>query len=530
MTAEKEKPPIEDREWLKGKIEQIQDELYKVEGLSNDFVQKGNLKSMSTKQFILIVIHFIKPIVGKVAMDTSNYVDYIYELLAKLGYPFTINKSWLKTPNAPHCQNNIIALLGWLCDYSSFEETPINFLSNESMSAEFLNMFHEKCATGFQKWNNGLEDEYEGINSEIRKNYLIEKIGSDNIEDEIEKVRREYEKLNREARPVNLESDHQQLFEENQNLTHKIDSLRNQHNEKIRLREQAKSELNQKMLAQENAAKDIASMNQRISEQVLKFDQKNKLLQDLNQMKELLQVKKQTNMELNDASSDNEIHLSRLLNKKLTLVDSLNNLIHKIYNDLNSINLAENLCDGKFKPSNCEIRVNSEKDQSINDQLSHLIKLFNSLNSELSSIVDSLKSDCSKLESENNLLESEYESIATQLNGFEAKKESLKTERDNLLMESKQVPAHLEQKLRRLKKEIEETVEKTENCQKMIEVMKQENEKKKLENIQFSEKSMAKCRELLAKKQESYNQMVKYLDEAEKEMNEMEMMEEMYKK
>lgn len=503
----------------------IQNELCKVEGLSNDFVQKGNLRSMSTKQFILIMIHLLKPIVRKTEINTTNYVEVIYELMTSLEYPYTINKSWLKTPNAPHCQNHIIVLLSWLLDFSLVEDDcPIAFVQSEDVSPEFMKIFHEKCQIGYKKWNSGLDQEYEDINKEIYKSYLLEKTGNYDIEGDLRAIRSEYEKLQETKRPISLEINYKQLLAEHKNLTEKYDSLINQYNEKIRVREAVKQDLNHKKHSYEIAIKEIATLKQKISEQILKVDTKTQLLQESSQMKELLEVKLQTIMELNDASSDQEILLSRLLNKKLTLVDHLNNLIHKIYNDLNSANLAENLCGGNFRPEICEIKMGPDTNQSINDQLSRLMELFNRLNRELSVIAESLKSDCSGLESAKTLMDSENERISAQLANMEMKRDALQTERDNLLMEFKQIPSRHQHDMQKIKERIESLTEKIRTSKKAIEKLEQENALKKISNKQFCDKASAKYKEVIAKRQENHDQMSRWCDSMEKGMGELEMM------
>jgi kinetochore protein NDC80 len=361
MTAEKEKPPLEDRQWLQSKVARIVDELGSIEGLSAEFVQKRNLKSMSTKQFIAILMHFLKPIVGRVQLDTSNYVDYIHDLLPKIEYPFTINKSWLKTPNAPHCQNHIIVLLGWLSDFTlpPHEAAIETEVDQEFFSAELSSMFQKQAAEAFKLWNSNMESEYNHIQDSISRTYLNEKAGIANLGEEIEKATAEYAQLKKERAPVNTKIEYDNVLKDSQQLDQIIRKKTESNNELMKTKEKAIVELNQRMSAVHKTNGEIQELQDQIARQTLSVDRKIELLQDLNNLRDLLGVKERTVTELQENSSQNDIQLSRLLKKKFTLVESLNNQIYKLHSDINLAGMASNFCGGKFVPSLCEVKVTS---------------------------------------------------------------------------------------------------------------------------------------------------------------------------
>lgn len=175
MTAEKEKAPIEDRDYIHMKTNQILHELSKQDRF-NELVQKG-LKSMTLKTFIAILEYFLEPIYGTVPKDfQANYVDFLYNLLIQLEYPYNINKSSLKTPNAPHCLNNIIILLGWLADFSRTDDENIQYTNTEELpDLESMNIFMEQTSEAYKLFND--EKDYSHLESKIRETYFEVRTG-----------------------------------------------------------------------------------------------------------------------------------------------------------------------------------------------------------------------------------------------------------------------------------------------------------------------------------------------------------------
>jgi hypothetical protein len=95
---------------------------------------RNGIKSMSTKQFVVVIIHFIKLIAGnRCHIAAENYVDSVSAALADLEYPYTVNKSWLKTPNAPHSYNQLVVLFSWLLGFVQEENFIEEFESANNM-------------------------------------------------------------------------------------------------------------------------------------------------------------------------------------------------------------------------------------------------------------------------------------------------------------------------------------------------------------------------------------------------------------
>lgn len=218
MTAEK--APMEDKKWIQAQISRVAEDLIHIDGLPKDFVQKGNLRTISVSQFILIASYYLRYMGVKVQMDSTNFAEETMKILADLDYPYTITKSSLKTPNAKHSNVHIIVLLSWLAE--SCIPPGENILeydeSEQFVDQEFLKLFVDQLKVGFELWNKGQEDELEKLQKALMEEYLLKRAGTNNIETDILKLKEEIETLSQVARPLSLEKELQDITDKINNL------------------------------------------------------------------------------------------------------------------------------------------------------------------------------------------------------------------------------------------------------------------------------------------------------------------------
>lgn len=178
MTSEKKSaPPTEDKKWLQGCITRVTDQVKTIRDLGNDFVAKGGLKSMSSKDFVVIINHIGKQINPK-ANFNSNYSDELHKFLMQIEYPYSVNKSWFKTPNAPHSFNHIVIMLDYLLDYLPWDENDgfvhdydtveRTIKGSNFPSIEFTHHFRQKVMEGYQLWNNEKNVEFGKLQQELK--------------------------------------------------------------------------------------------------------------------------------------------------------------------------------------------------------------------------------------------------------------------------------------------------------------------------------------------------------------------------
>lgn len=142
----------------------------------------NGLKSMSAKQFIDIIGHFIVIVSGK-EVNTNRSSDCETEILNFIknhNYACPVNKSWLKTPTAPHAYSECVALLSWMADFvgdKNDEHIMDAFYSNECdanfPNVECTQLFSKGIRNGFQLWNGQDDDGFEKWTDQLVESYVI---------------------------------------------------------------------------------------------------------------------------------------------------------------------------------------------------------------------------------------------------------------------------------------------------------------------------------------------------------------------
>lgn len=153
---------------IQGCISRVTDVIRNVRELPNDFVSKGGLKSMTVREFIVIINYIVKQINPK-ANFTTNYSDELHKFLMQMDYPYSVNKSWFKTPNAPHSFNHIVVMLDFLLDYMPWDEDSQFAHDYDSMSrtakgddfpsSDYAHHFRKQLREMYHLWNNANESE-----------------------------------------------------------------------------------------------------------------------------------------------------------------------------------------------------------------------------------------------------------------------------------------------------------------------------------------------------------------------------------
>lgn len=168
MTSERKNQHTEDKRVIQGCIARVTERIRNVRELGNDFVTKGGLKAMTVREFIVIINHIVKQINPKANL-TANYSDELHKFLVQMEYPFSVNKSWFKTPNAPHSINHIVVMLDFLLDYLPWEEDSqythdYDALSRTAKgedfpSAEYTHHFRQQLRDMYHLWDTANESE-----------------------------------------------------------------------------------------------------------------------------------------------------------------------------------------------------------------------------------------------------------------------------------------------------------------------------------------------------------------------------------
>lgn len=181
-TTDRKRTPQNDKVWFQGQLNRIFNYIGNIEGVDKNFVQKRDIRQMTINDFLRIMCHLAKLWVPRVSFS-NNYADEIYEMLCKLRYPYNFNKSWLKTPNAPHSLNHIVVLIGWLLDGVRDDSEQLIFDDfidlNEFPSMPFIRLFRETVSETYQMWNDDRDHDHEIAEAKIDllNNYINESVG-----------------------------------------------------------------------------------------------------------------------------------------------------------------------------------------------------------------------------------------------------------------------------------------------------------------------------------------------------------------
>lgn len=372
MTAEKEKAPT-DQAVLHAKEQQVLEELAGIDGFA-DIAHKG-LKNMTTKQFATILQHFVKLITGSVSFDVNNYIDYIYDFVQSLDYPYSINKSLLKTPLAPHCHNGTILLLSWFTEFSvkeDFMEPLFHHCPTEELdSPEIAATFMEQTAEAFYHWNNQQEAEADHVSNQIKQMYIEKRTGKrEDLDVAIKSLKVSVDQLKKEAnKPVCLQKEYNEKQEEWKRLIEKNNGLCTTITNLTERIANLKVTMNSKQANEAHIKSELKALRHKMNNQKMTIEEKEKLLVEISQDKIVLENRKEAAMQLIESSRDNEIKLSNLIQKKFYLIDKLNNHIYKLSCDLQIAGMKEK----KFDPNQYAIKTNKIDDAAkLEGELEHL--------------------------------------------------------------------------------------------------------------------------------------------------------------
>lgn len=146
------------------------------------------LKSMTINQFHMIVNHFARLICGKgldAFLVNGDLLQGILNFMSQLQYPYTINKSMLKSPNAPHTFDHVVVMLLWLGESSNVshfasDDAFINKClvkqDDEFPNEEYTAMFSNAIQEGYVLWN-GESDEHSMFVDQLTDGLIGAKLG-----------------------------------------------------------------------------------------------------------------------------------------------------------------------------------------------------------------------------------------------------------------------------------------------------------------------------------------------------------------
>ncbi|CRL08335.1 CLUMA_CG021327, isoform A [Clunio marinus] len=516
MTAEKEKVPTDDRAFINNKTAQVLEELTKIDGF-NDLIQKG-LKSMTHKQFIMIIKHFLKPF-GNIQIDGTNYTDVVYNFLLSMDYPYNINKSSLKTPSAPHCHGNIVVLLAWLADFSACNEDPeIEYEYSEDFSApNIAENFMNTTAKAFTLWNNQQEAESEVVLDEMRQAFVDETVGpGEDLDTELDRLKSDIKDLNRNTKPVSVQEVYKQRKEELKALEEQTEELKRINHELSERNNVIQNEIKLKYNESQKVSFNLKKVRQALMNQKLSTEQKNELLIDISKLKTVLLSKKEAAKKLKEIGSENDIEIANLIGKKFQLIESLNNLIFILASNLNLAGMQDSFDPAAYVIKTKKITQNGE----LFKELKLLKEGLEDLTEKYRKIERNVNQDQINLVDEKHRLAL---GNSTQLNDLRSKFEQVEMKEKKLEEELNRWESTLQEMLKSSDAEISE-IESNISIQNSNISECETLNAQIFNNIKdFKEKSIIQCKDI-------YEQRKKEAEDKRKRLNEINQLLEKFKK
>lgn len=444
-------------------------------------------------------------------IDATNYVDYVHNLISSLEYPYSMNKSSLKTPSAPHCQNSIIILLAWLTEFVVYEadQDMIDYCATEEFeSTDFTRKFMTKMSEAFVSWNN--QESEEAKIEEMRHMYLNKKLGQGgNIATEIDRLKISIDQLQRESQPVSLMREIEEKSEELKQLKKKAKKLTRCNDDLSAKISHLGEELKMKEESNKKVKREICEWQQKISKQKMTHEQRNQLLMEITELKMMLESKQADVLELNEGSSAIEIQLSNLIQKKFHLIDKLNNSIYTLASDLQVSGMRE-----KFDPALYEIKTTKLGNASALDtEIERLKRGLTELNLKYQHAIEVKTKFIVEHEAEEKQLTAELNLVTENANELKASLTKVAAEASKVEEEIKYFQQSSEQKFQQDTLKLEQMNITIGKLKRNIGTYENYIAQVEADIAEFKVRSIAECQSLTDKRKEEFEQKQKKLAE-----------------
>lgn len=488
------------------------------------------LKSMTAAQFYAIINHFARLITGKKVdafIQGTDPLEGILEFMRQLNYPYTVNKSMLKTPNAPHTFDNVVMMLRWLGDiceipYLAADDTIIDaFLLTQDKclpNAEYTAEFSKAIQCGYSLWNNesdehaalmdGLVDKliYTKLDGKVSTmaelNELTEQLDIKSNELRSHPVRlqnvHQYEQL--ESKYIEYETKEHNLLDQIEELRDRLAAITVNWSDK---RDQVKQVHNQ-----------MAKLVHEIQHQPHSIDEYKKLSQKMNTLKMAIGTVQAEIKAIESDEANQQISRARLLKKRSEAIATMNERLVQIVKLLQSspLKIDDHIDFGKLHlPPNPTVR----QVESVDSKLSQILRQVKIEKIKMRMELDQTNLVLTTRKSESKLLAKDYEYAQKKYKekcfelGVNEKKSMMNNKKnENCARKLSEQANGSKSELDELKQQIDEANHKKIQLEK--------------ENVRYLEDGEAIAAEIIQEKQrmvQRLNELEKQLDKAIDEMN-----------
>lgn len=449
-------------------------------------------------------------------------------------YPFAVNKSMLKTPNAPHTFDQIVVMLLWLGSVSSVSSVAADdsllenylFVKDEQFpNEEYTSMFSKAIQDGYLLWNSE-SDEHSTFIDRLTDGLIAAKLNH-KVESaaELKELTKNLEMKSKELadNPVKLNNVHhfEQLeskYVEYETMEH---DLENQLRDKRDRLAAVKVNWNDKRAKVQQSQSKIQALATKIQQQKHGIADYKKLAEQMSLMKTAVGAVQNEIKLIRDEESIQQITRARLIKKVSEAITKINERGMQIIKALNNtqFKFGEKELNMLHLPTSPSVQVIGAADyfkihnilklfffvlfqqvQDVEQTLSHIFSVVKMQKHKTQIEVDKHKSKLNILKAESDALTKEFQKI---------QKKYEKVSSDNEMLEKKSAMKNKKNEncTRKLAKQADEAKIKLDMLKIEISAAHAKEKQLEEENVKLLEKGEAQAMKIIAEKQALVNQL-----------------------
>lgn len=483
---------------------QLDDHFYAELGLQN------GLKSMTSKQFLQIINFFVKSITGKEMAATfgkGDPLDGIINFLRDLGCPFMINKSMLRTPNAPHTFDQIVVLMMWLSEFIIIPRTvaDIGGMTNEEFKRddelpdrEYTAKFSQAMKKGFQLWNSE-SDEFATLQNQLVDDFIRAKTKEKvSTAADLQILAEKLHLKNRDLEKMQIAMPNEHDFQRIKNEHNKYESSKKELKAKLKEIHQSFNAVNviwkTKNTEFQQKQKILRSMEQQIATQCVSIYDFKKLASEIASMKSSMSSVQQEVQSLQAEETIVSTNRARLMKKVSDAIPIFNKHSKRIIEIVQQshLNVDEHLMNDLFLKPNPTLK----QIEQINKKLNSIASLVNIHKHDITIKMKNTKDRLELLNGKEKNLAKEYQKLVDKKDSVSSTKLMLETKIENKTRKFKNVIDAETVKLQKATADHEDLIKRIAEFEEQIKKFEEDNLKimitgeKKLMEIATEKKRM----------------------------------------
>lgn len=344
------RPATDIKKWSIEESTRITEYLRRVQAdVGKDFFNRTDgIRSMSTKDLVSILNFFLASVGNRLEIKSAkDYVEETIKSMDKLKYPYSLTKSSLKTPTAPHSFPNIVQLLSWLknlhmhqFDQEGWEDELLVFQENIYPNLESQKYIQSVSTESFKIWNSNQgeeEDQFGDIEDKAIGKIIYEKTGISTISKFLqinEQNWKKCESLQKDIANIQIPDDQQEklltLETKSENYQKEINVLEmNRKCIEVEISEM-RSEIDRLQIQDKDLLQSIEKLKNAINGQKATVQERDEQVNKILYLEAKVNAAKNTIKEIQENGSNDNVMETRLLSKIPILIGNLKNFMSRV--------------------------------------------------------------------------------------------------------------------------------------------------------------------------------------------------------